>query len=207
MIHEIDNSFPRNICLNQSHTCIENLFSANSREKNLHTWKSMNWGRMCKYITCAYFAEVKVEVKMKNVFSIGIAIILTFLMSEIFVNCLPNSHKSTPSFKAQLRTLQWKKRENFKWKLRHKSNFLLLIITHTHIYTYSLTEYKKRTNVCMCVKVLIPWPINFLRLWLKKLLSEVIFIHFYLMKASHIIWLYIMLWLYSTIGIKFDAQF
>lgn len=41
--------------------------------------------------------------------------ILTFLISEIFVNCLPNSHKSTPNFSAQFRTL-WKERKK-KWKI------------------------------------------------------------------------------------------
>lgn len=46
--------------------------------------------------------------------------ILTFLISEIFVNCLPNSHKSTPNFSAQFRTLQRKKKKNMVRKKCYK---------------------------------------------------------------------------------------
>lgn len=40
--------------------------------------------------------------------------LLTLCISLIFVTCLPNSHKSTPNFKAQFFTLQYDK-DNVKW--------------------------------------------------------------------------------------------
>lgn len=43
---------------------------------------------------------------------------LTFFMSFIFVNCLPNSHRSTPNFRAQFRTLQKTKIEREKKTVR-----------------------------------------------------------------------------------------
>lgn len=48
--------------------------------------------------------------------------ILTFLISEIFVNCLPNSHKSTPNFSAQFRTL-WRKKRDESERGKRKENF------------------------------------------------------------------------------------
>jgi hypothetical protein len=63
--------------------------------------------------------------KSPNVPQKKLIILLTFFNSVIFVNCLPNSHKSTPNFKAQFLTLQRKERKtHFSIKLICQSYFL-----------------------------------------------------------------------------------